>query len=150
MTPAHIAMTGLLALAAAGSTLPAFAAHAAGLERADETATVQADPFDDLPDSVQAVALGAPPMAIWETEFTCPVGLPYLWNRDFGLRLNGTRWGTPDSRGTFIPKSTKLTTVDGLVSGWQTATFSAVTGGRIYALCTNDPAEAYAPPAASQ
>ncbi|WP_308798447.1 hypothetical protein [Agromyces silvae] len=150
-TATSLTAIGVLTLTAVlGPALPSTVIPVNAADDPRAPAAVNASPFDDLPESVVAVELGTPSTSIWATKFRCPFGLPYLWNHDFGLRLNGTRWGTPDSLGTFIPKSTKLTTVNGLVSGWQTATFSAITGGRIYALCTKDPAEAYAPPATSQ
>ncbi|MDR5700574.1 hypothetical protein [Agromyces aerolatus] len=150
-TTTTLATVGVLSLAATlGTALPGLAAPADPPREPAERVIAQSNPFDDLPDSVFPFELGTIDTQVWETEFTCPAGLPYLWNRDFGLQLNGTRWGTPNSLGKFLPKATKLTTVNGLASGWETARFSAVTGGRIYVLCTKDPAEGYAPPSESR
>lgn len=84
--------------------------------------------------------------------YSCPARHPYLWNHDDGLALNGTAFRGYRT-GSAI-HSPDLTTVDGLVSGWQqkargiTSRDEAKDYKYLYALCTDDPNLAYAPPVA--
>lgn len=98
----------------------------------------------------------------WDTmyAFTCPAHHPYLWKQGFGWNVlgtivsNGYRPGTPGAD-VFLDLPV-LTTVDGYASGWP-----ETPGGisfdtwdpyswSVFALCTNDPAEAYTPSTASR
>lgn len=83
--------------------------------------------------------------------YSCPAHHPYLWNHDDGLGFKGAKLRGYRTGGSMQPS--ELTTVDGLASGWQQTARGITTrdAGKddnyLYALCTDDPAQGYEPPA---